>query len=189
MENILVVSNSIGTLSIISEMLNSHSFSKIVTIQNAKEAQKEITENEYDLVIIDTPLPDEFGDNFATFASEQSTAEIILLVNNNLLGQVSSAAEKSGVLVLSKPVAPEYFYQSLKVLTANRNRLMQLKDENQKLQKKIAEIKLVDRAKCILIQYLNMTEEQAHKYIEKQAMDMRQSRLVTAENILKTYEL
>jgi response regulator NasT len=65
---------------------------------------------------------------------------------------------------------------------------MTLENENNKLQKKIEAIRLVDRAKCVLIQYLNMTEPQAHRYIEKQAMDLRQSRVATAENILKTYE-
>ena len=73
-------------------------------------------------------------------------------------------------------------------MIASRKRVQNLESENHKLQKKIDEIRLVDRAKCILIQYLNMTEPQAHKYIEKQAMNMRQSRLQTAEMILKTYE-
>ena len=72
-------------------------------------------------------------------------------------------------------------------MIASRKRVQNLESENHKLQKKIDEIRLVDRAKCILIQYLNMTEPQAHKYIEKQAMNMRQSRLQTAEMILKTY--
>ena len=55
-------------------------------------------------------------------------------------------------------------------------------------QKKIEEIRVVNRAKLILIQVLKMTENQAQHYIEKQSMDLRQSRLVTAENILRTYE-
>ena len=57
-----------------------------------------------------------------------------------------------------------------------------------KLQKKIEEIRLVDRAKCVLIQYLNMTEAEAHRYIEKQAMDMRKTKKTIAENILNTYD-
>ena len=65
---------------------------------------------------------------------------------------------------------------------------MHLEDENNKLQKKIEEIRIVDRAKLVLVQVLSMTEPQAHRYIEKQAMDMRQSRTTVAENILKTYE-
>ena len=90
--------------------------------------------------------------------------------------------------VKSLTITPEFFYQAVKLLIASRKRVQVLENENVKLQKKIDEIRLIDRAKCILIQYLQMTEPQAHKYIEKQAMNLRQSRLQTAESILKTYE-
>ena len=50
------------------------------------------------------------------------------------------------------------------------------------------EIRLVDRAKCALIQYLGMSEATAHRYIEKQAMDLRKTKVQIAEGILKTYE-
>ena len=63
-----------------------------------------------------------------------------------------------------------------------------LENENSRLQKKIEEIRIVDRAKLVLIQVLKMTENQAQHYIEKQSMDLRQTRLATAENILRTYE-
>ena len=52
----------------------------------------------------------------------------------------------------------------------------------------IEEIRLVDRAKCALIQYLSFTEQQAHRHIEKQAMDMHITKEV-ALGILKTYEI
>lgn len=50
------------------------------------------------------------------------------------------------------------------------------------------EIRLIERAKEVLIEYLKMTEAQAHRYIEKQAMDMRITRREVAESIIKTYE-
>ena len=34
-----------------------------------------------------------------------------------------------------------------------------------------------------------MSESQAHRYIEKQAMDLRVTKKEIAENILKTYEM
>ena len=49
-------------------------------------------------------------------------------------------------------------------------------------------MRLVDRAKCTLVQYLGFTEAQAHRYLEKQAMDMRMTRREVAEEILRTYE-
>ncbi len=188
MDSVLIVSNTPTTLEIISDMLNSQMFSRIATIQNGAEARRDIMNSEYDLIIIDTPLPDELGDDLALHAAEATSAGIILIVNSDILLEVSANVEDEGVFVLPKPVAPEFFYQAAKLLTASRRRVMMLEDENKKLQQKISEIRLVDRAKCILIQYLNMTEAQAHRYIEKQAMDRRQSRVVTAQDILKTYE-
>ena len=49
-------------------------------------------------------------------------------------------------------------------------------------------IRLVDRATCVLIQYSDFTEQQAHRYIEKKAMDQRVSRREVAEDILRIYE-
>ena len=69
-----------------------------------------------------------------------------------------------------------------------QRRVRGLKKENAKLQNKIVTIKKIDRAKCALIQYLNMSEEQAHKYIERQAMDRQVTREKIAESILKMYE-
>ena len=66
--------------------------------------------------------------------------------------------------------------------------MLNLQNENVRLQQKIQEIRMVDRAKCALIQYLHMSEPDAHRYIEKQAMDLRITRREVAEEILKTYE-
>ena len=56
------------------------------------------------------------------------------------------------------------------------------------VEEKIKEIRLVNRAKWLLIECLNMTEAEAHRYIEKQAMDLRFSRREAAESIIKTYK-
>ncbi|MDR0322216.1 MAG: hypothetical protein LBI28_11990 [Treponema sp.] len=39
-----------------------------------------------------------------------------------------------------------------------------------------------------MISYMNMNEQEAHWFIEKQAMDMRATKRTVAEGILKTYE-
>ena len=56
------------------------------------------------------------------------------------------------------------------------------------LQEKMEEIRLVNRAKWILIDQLKMTENEAHKFIERQAMDRCVTRRTIAENILATYQ-
>ena len=55
---------------------------------------------------------------------------------------------------------------------------------NKRLEDKIEELKLVDRAKCLLIMHEGMDEQEAHKYIEKKAMDLRISRREVAQKII-----
>lgn len=49
------------------------------------------------------------------------------------------------------------------------------------------EIRIVNRAKWILISEIKMDEADAHRYIEKQAMDRCVSKREVAESIIKTY--
>ena len=113
----------------------------------------------------------------------------MLLVKADLAETVAARVEEYGVLVLSKPVARALFDQALRFSRMAQNRMRSLKEENDRLEKKLTELRMVDRAKCLLIQHLGMTEEQAHRHIEKQAMDTRQTKAAVARMILSTYEL
>lgn len=188
MDSVLIVSNTSATFGVVSALLGAERFSRVVAAQSCSEARRSLIESSFDLIVIDSPLSDETGEDFALTAAEKTNAGIILMAGMDIIQDVSGDIEEDGVFVLPKPVSPEFFYHAVKLLTACRNRALRLESENQKLQKKIEEIRTVDRAKCVLIQTLNMTEPQAHRYIEKQAMDLRQSRAAIAENILRAYE-
>ncbi len=104
------------------------------------------------------------------------------------MDEVAENVEDYGVLTVAKPINRMLLHQTVKLAFSTHSRVVGFKKENVQLQSKIEEMRLVDRAKCVLIQYLTMSEPQAHRYIEKQAMDMRVSKRVIAEGILKTYE-
>ncbi len=69
-----------------------------------------------------------------------------------------------------------------------RARLLRLNAEKDTLQEKFDDMKLVNRAKLLLMERLKMTESEAHRYIEKQAMNTGSRRRQVAENIIRTYE-
>ena len=175
-------------MDIISELLISQVFTRIVTAGSGGEARRALLEGDFDLVIIDAPLPDEMGDDFALHASDSSSGGVILIVESDRVAEISSVVEDSGVFTVPKSVSPDVFFNIVSLMRATKNRVRRLEDENRRLLSKIEELKLVDRAKCTLIQVLKMTEQQAHRYIEKQSMDLRQPRTSVAETILRTYE-
>ena len=112
---------------------------------------------------------------------------ILLLIAGKYVYSVRERVEKYGVFVLSKPVQKEILTQVLSFLRANSFRFQNYQKEQKKL-KKIAEIKLVDLAKCLLMENEFLTEAKAHRFIEKSAMDERKTRKQIATDIIQRYQ-
>ena len=189
MLHVLVVSSSEkGCESLCTLIREFEGYVDITTSRSCSEARRIILDTELDLVVINAPLCDESGEDLAVMVTEQSLAGSILVVKSEYYETTQTFFGDRGILVVSKPVIKPVFFQTLGLARSMRKRLSVLQNENNKLQKKIEEIKLIDRAKWTLIQNLGMDEQQAHRYIEKQAMDLRKNRYEVASAILKTYQ-
>lgn len=66
--------------------------------------------------------------------------------------------------------------------------LAALSREKDHLQKKLEDLTLCNRAKAVLCRTLGFSEDQAHKYLERQAMARRITKTEAAKIILSTYE-
>ena len=64
---------------------------------------------------------------------------------------------------------------------------MDLREKCNTLDEKMLDIRIVNRAKSLLLQNEKMTEQQAHRYIEKAAMDLCVKKTVIAQNIIEKY--
>ena len=121
---------------------------------------------------------------FALTAAQSTSSGILLLCPQDSAQCLLERCLPRGILVVSKPLSQPLFVQSV----STSARLSELLQENRKLHSKLEELQLISRAKAVLIEYLKLTEPQAHRYIEKQAMDLGLTRPQVALNILKTYE-
>lgn len=187
--SVLLVGSTEKSRALLQALIPPDMFASVKFCQSSAEARRESAMNDEAAVIINTPLVDESGLDLAVEMASHTSAGVLLLVKAELAETVALRVEQSGVLVIAKPVVRATFDQALRFALATRNRMTALREENERLQRKLAEQRLVDRAKCVLIQYLNMTEDQAHRHIEKQAMDTRQTRAAVAQTILSTYEM
>lgn len=184
---VLVVSSSDKIHDYITDLLPPNEYDRVIRVHDAGEARRNMLNSSADIVIINTPLPDEFGIDLALDLSD-GIAGVMLLVKNELRDQTCYKVEDSGVLTIGKPSTKQIIYSGVKLLTAMTAKLAKMERKNKTLQEKMADIRTVNRAKWLLIENLNMTEKDAHYYIEKQAMDTRLSRREVAENIIRTYD-
>ena len=186
--SVLLVSASDKFNNTIMPLLPMTDYWPVTTVNTVGAAQRRMLETAYDIVIINAPLPDDFGMRLAMDTCAASGAGVLLLVKNELYDEVYSKVVSHGVMTLSKPTSLQMVSQTLRVLCATRERLRQVEAKQVTVEEKIDEIRLVNRAKWLLIECLSMTEADAHRYIEKQAMDLRLSKREVAENIIKTYK-
>lgn len=160
----------------------------VETARSTGEARRRMLEGRFDIVLIQTPLRDEFGSRLAMDICRSSGAGVLLLVKKELYDDVYAKVMEQGVMVLPVPASAQTVTQTLRILCAARERLRRMEEKQATVEEKIEEIRLVNRAKWLLIERLGMTESEAHHYIEKQAMDLRISRKEAAENVIRTYE-
>ncbi|MCL2255100.1 MAG: ANTAR domain-containing protein [Lachnospiraceae bacterium] len=187
-ESALIVSRTDKSAAIFKDVLNSASINQIIFMQTCGEARRILLEREFDLVVINAPLQDESGENLSRYIASKNIAQVILVVKNEFFDAVSAVCEADGVLTIAKPVSKTILWSAISLVKSVHNRINKIQNENEKLKQRIDDIRVTDRAKLILITYMSMSEKEAHRYIEKQAMDLRTTKRAIAEGILKTYE-
>ncbi|MDO4286944.1 MAG: ANTAR domain-containing protein [Eubacteriales bacterium] len=189
MENILLITASKKSADMLLNLLQSGRWqpARILIASSCNEARRLLIENNVDLILINTPLPDEFGHDFAVHACQNTLAGVLMLVKAELAPSVSERVEQEGVFVITKPISRPIFYQSLHLVNSSRMRVYTLQKENRKLRQRIEDMRVINRAKCLLIAEKHMSEDEAHSYIEKQAMNYRQTRRDIAEEIIRSF--
>ena len=114
-------------------------------------------------------------------AAEFSSSAILLLTDDTALPR---RCIRAGVMTAH----PDELAAVLPALLASAERLRTLRDKTSSLQQRLDDSRIVARAKLLLISRLGMSEGDAHRYIEKTAMDSCLPRRDVAEGIIRTYE-
>ena len=151
------------------------------------DAKRALIERDFDFIIINSPLPDEDGIRFSIDICGNKQSVVMIMVRNELYHSFYDKVSSQGVYLLSKPTSKPIVSTALDWMATTRERLKKLEKKTLSLEEKMQEIRIVNRAKWILITELKMTETDAHRYIEKQAMDRCVSKKEIAEEIIKTY--
>ena len=171
----------------IAALLPKNEYEPPVFAASVGEIRRLALESTMDLVVLNTPVKDEFGTRLALDLADYNIA-VLLMVQGDVFDQVCYKVEDYGVLTLAKPVSRQSFYTAVKLLTAMRAKMLRMEKKNQALQEKMQDIRTINRAKWLLITNLQMTEDEAHYHIEKKAMNSRLSRREAAEEIIRTYD-
>lgn len=185
MENVLIISSRKNAVETLSVFMRDTFGSRIRVASTAQQAREIIGVNRsWELVMINLPLSDETGIELAQYVAEDTAASCVVFVTSEDMEKIIDTADKSSIIVISKPFSRHTLYQILKAVDTALNRSWSLYEETVRLERKIEEIRLIDKAKFRLMQYRNMTEEEAHSYLEQYAMKNRKKKTIAASEII-----
>ncbi len=183
----LLVSKLSSAVNVLKVLLEENGYEVGGIVSDTISAAELANDTVYDIVVINSPLEDGDGSDLALEISGNTVCGVIMIVSAEKAPYVGHKVSDNGVVVVSKPINKTLFGQLVGVVRAAQKRYAGLSKENERLRSSLEESKIINRAKFLLMQHLALSEERAHRYIEKQAMDMRISKLEVAKQILKTY--
>ncbi len=184
--SVLLVSSSKNFSNGIMNALSSdiYDVSVIDTVQKAKRI---VIEKTYDIIIINSPLIDDFGTDFAIDVATKDISGILMFVKPELESEVYYKTYEYGILTLTKPTTEGILLQSIRLLTSTLAKKEALIQKPQDLRSRLEDIKIVNKAKMLLIEHKHISEDDAHRYIEKRAMNFRKSKVKIANEIIDEY--
>lgn len=188
MEALVVAGNKQVSASL-SSALRRAGVDNIAAAYDIVTAKRQISDRDFGLTLVYADTAAGQCIELSRIAAARGVGGVVLIVSADDCDHMARRLEEDGIIVLGKPLSHAELYRAVSMVRATNRRLARLVEEKRDLLKKIDDMRLVNRAKLVLMQNMGYTEDQAHRYIEKRAMDARRPRAEVAMEILRTYEV
>ena len=144
---------------------------------SGSEALRVVAEASPSLVILDIRMPEPNGIEVARRLKVENPVPVIFLTAFSDRRLLEDAAEAGGYAYIMKPVSEPAVLAAIEMVTARWNELQAAKDA-------LETRKLVERAKDILMRMLGLTEDDAHRLINRRSRYLRKPMRDIARDIL-----
>jgi len=137
-----------------------------------------------DLVIMDIKMPEMDGIAAAKMISNEKLAPVLLLTAYSQK-EIVEKAKDSGVLAyLVKPVKESNLFPAMEIALSRFKEYVAIEQELNDLRNSLETRKILDRAKGILMDAYNLSEQEAFRRIQQYSMSKRKSIREVAESII-----
>lgn len=161
----------------------------LVTADGLDEAERKLAQLDPALVVWQCDAPGLPALRQCVRLAEGSEAVFLLLVRPGTYEAVWRFVQAAGICVMSWPAPQEVFRQTLRNLLLLKKSLRAMQEKTDQLQSQLQDMKRIQKAKSLLMNQLGMSEADAHRWIEKTAMDRCVKKREIAETIIRMYAL
>ena len=160
-------------------------YGRVLTAETVQEARRAVEREKIALMVIFSPLKDEEEIPRLFDMAERRGIAAGYIVGREIYGEAAYRLEGRNVFVVAYPLQMDQVLQLVSFLHQVQKRFWLVLSEQERLQRQVQDIQIVCRVKCLLVEKREMTEEEAHHFIEQEAMNTGLSKREAALKILK----
>jgi response regulator NasT len=164
--------------------LREHGFDVVAEVGDGALAVAAVIEHKPDLVVMDIKMPNMDGLTAAEQMADQKVA-IVLLTAFSQKELVDRANQAGAMAYVVKPFTPNDLMPAVEIALSRHSQLIALEHEISDLNERFETRKLVDRAKGLLNEKMNLSEPEAFRWIQKASMDRRLTMQEVAQTVIE----
>ncbi len=170
------------------EMLEEEGFEVVAEVADGASAVRLTRELDPDLVILDVKMPVMDGIQAAEEIAKDRLAAILILTAFSQRDLVEKARRAGAMAYLVKPFQKHDLLPAVEIAAGRFREMSGLEATVDDLEGRLEARKVVDRAKGLLQERESMSEGEAFRFVQRQAMERRQTMKQVAERIIAQFE-
>jgi AmiR/NasT family two-component response regulator len=166
------------------ETLEEEGYEVVAETGRGDEVVELVRRHRPDLAILDIKMPGEDGLSAAAAITAERLSAVLVLTAFSQRELVDRAREAGALAYLVKPFQKNDLVPAMEVALGRFEEMKALEEEVKDLEERLAAQKLIERAKGVLMDELDMKENEAFRWIQRRAMDHRTTMKRVAEKVL-----
>jgi response regulator NasT len=189
MLRVMLVDDAHKDVSLLKEGLLAAGYDVVQVTMSAPALLDRVAALQPDVIIIDTESPTRDTLEQLSFVSAQQPRPIVLFTEDRANATIQAAIKAGVSAYIVAGMQPERLRPILDVAVARFEQDQALRDELKSTQQRLAERKVIERAKGILMKQKGIGEDDAFRLLRKLAMDRNRKLLDVAQQVIDITDL
>ena len=166
------------------ETLTEAGYEVVAEAGDGEAAYQAALEYQPDLCVMDVKMPKMDGITAAEKILKEISCAVVMLTAFSQKELVERARDAGAMAYVVKPFTPAELLPAVEIAVSRHNESQSLENEVADLQDRFETRKLVDRAKGLLMENMEMSEPEAFRWIQTTSMNRRLSMREVAEAVI-----
>lgn len=140
---------------------------------NGRRVVSIVRDTRPDLIVMDVKMPDMDGIEAARLIAAEQLAPVLLLTAFDDEELIERAKDAGVLAYLVKPVEEKNLFPAMEIALSRWREMKTLEEELAAMRDSLETRKLLDRAKGILMQAHNISEDEAYRRLQRYSMEKR----------------